>query len=121
MIIETIVSIWKDFISSIPNTESFIEYLESVINIIDDIEKTYPNFIKNNPRNITDSKVEKAKELMIRELQSIKEQIINALNKDKSIRKNVFNRSLTKESLAKFTIKISSLQKTKRKKTFCCK
>ena len=105
MIIETLVSIWKEFISSIPNTESFIEYLESIINIIDDIEKAYPNFIKNHPRHITDSKVEKAKELMTRELQSIKEQIINALNNDKSIRKNVFNSVLTKESLARFTIK----------------
>ena len=31
--------------------------------------------------------------------------IINALNNDKSIRKNVFNSVLTKESLARFTIK----------------
>ncbi len=58
---------------------------------------------------------------MIRELQSIKEQIINALNKDKSIRKNVFNSVLTKESLARFTIKNILSAKNKEEKTFCCK
>ena len=116
MIIETLLSIWKDFISCIPNTESFHDYLEKIINIVDDIESTYPNFIKNHPRHITDSKIDKAKELMTKELQGIKEQIISVLNQDKMIRSNVFNSVLTKENLARFTIKNILSAKTKEDK-----
>ena len=80
------------------------------------IESTYPNFIKNHPRHITDSKIDKAKELMTKELQGIKEQIISVLNKDKMIRSNVFNSILTKENLARFTIKNILSAKTKEDK-----
>lgn len=116
MIIETLLSIWKDFISCIPNTESFHDYLERIINIVDDIESTYPNFINNHPRHITDSKIDKAKELMTKELQGIKEQIISVLNQDKMIRSDVFNSILTKENLARFTIKNILSAKTKEDK-----
>ncbi len=55
----------------------------SVINIMDDIESTYPNFIKTHPRHISDSKVLIDKEMVNRELQNIKDQIISTINRDK--------------------------------------
>ena len=53
---------------------------------------------------------------MTKELQGIKEQIISVLNKDKMIRSNVFNSILTKENLARFTIKNILSAKTKEDK-----
>lgn len=50
---------------------------------MDDIESTYPNFIKTHPRRISDSKVIIDKEMIDRELQNIKDQIIPKINKDK--------------------------------------
>ena len=83
MIIETLVSTWKDYITSIPSTDSFMDYLLSVISIMDDIESTYPNFIKTHPRHISDSKVIIDKEMVDRELQNIKNQTISTINRDK--------------------------------------
>ena len=53
---------------------------------------------------------------MTKELQGIKEQIISVLNQDKMIRSNVFNSILTKENLARFTIKNILSAKTKEDK-----
>ena len=53
---------------------------------------------------------------MTKELQGIKEQIISVLNQDKMIRSNVFNSVLTKENLARFTIKNILSAKTKEDK-----
>ena len=50
---------------------------------MDDIESTYTNFIKTHPRHISDSKVIIDKEMVDRELQNIKDQIISKINKDK--------------------------------------
>ena len=82
MIIETLVSTWKDYITSIPSTDSFMDYLLSVISIMDDIESTYHNFLKTHPRHISDSKVLIDKEMVNRELQNIKNQIISTINRD---------------------------------------
>ena len=40
---------------------------------MDDIDSTYPNFIKTHPRHILDSKVIIYKEMVDRELQNIKD------------------------------------------------
>ena len=61
----------------------FLYRLSLSINIMDDIESTYPNFIKTHPRHISDSKVIIDKEMVDRELQNIKDQIISKINKDK--------------------------------------
>ena len=50
---------------------------------MDDIESTYPNFIKTHPRHISDSKVIIDKEMVDRELQKNKDQIISTINRDK--------------------------------------
>ena len=50
---------------------------------MDDVESTYPNFIKSHPRHISDSKVLIDKEMVNRELQNIKDQIISTINRDK--------------------------------------
>ena len=55
----------------------------SIINIMDDIESTYTNFIKTHPRHNSVSKVIIDKEMIDRELQNIKDQIISKINKDK--------------------------------------
>lgn len=60
-----------------------MDYLLSVISIMDDIESTYPNFIKTHPRHISDSKVIIDKEMVDRELQNIKNQTISTINRDK--------------------------------------
>ena len=73
MIIKILVSTWKDYTSSIPSTDSFMDYLLSVISIMDDIESTYPNFINTHPRHISDSEVIIDKEMVDRELQNIKD------------------------------------------------
>ena len=84
---------------------------------MDDIESTYPNLIKTHPRHISDSKVIIAKEMVDGELQKIKDQIISTINRDKNIRENLFNNLLTKENLARFTIKnILSLKQKRIKK-----
>ena len=84
---------------------------------MDDIESTYPNFIKTHPRHILDSKVIIYKEMVDRELQKNKDQIISTINRDKNIRENLFNNLLTKENLARFTIKnILSLKQKRIKK-----
>lgn len=105
MMIETLVSIWKDFISSIPSTTSFSTYLRNIINVVDNIEEVYPDFIKNHPRRISDDMLQKARELMNAELTEVKDQIISVLKKDKEIRKDVFDEHLTHEQIATFTIK----------------
>ena len=48
-----------------------------------DVESTYPNFIKTHLRHNSDSKVIIDKEMVDRELQNIKDQIISKINKDK--------------------------------------
>ena len=53
------------------------------INIMDDIESTYPNFLKTHPRHISDSKVIIDKEMVDGELQNIKDHIISTINRDK--------------------------------------
>ena len=84
---------------------------------MDDIESTYPNFIKTHPRHNSVSKVIIAKEMVDGELQKIKDQIISTINRDKNIRENLFNNLLTKENLARFTIKnILSLKQKRIKK-----
>ena len=50
---------------------------------MDDVESTYPNFIKTHPRHNSDSKVIIDKEMMDRELQKIKDQFISTINRDK--------------------------------------
>lgn len=90
--------------------------LLSITNIVDDIESTYPNFIKTHPKHISDSKVIIAKEMMYRELQKIKDQIISTINRDKNIRENFFNNLISKENLARFTIKNILSAKTKEDK-----
>ena len=50
---------------------------------MDDVESTYPNFIKTHLRHNFDSKVIIDKEMVDRELQNIKDQIISKINKDK--------------------------------------
>ena len=45
----------------------------SIINIMDDIESTYTNFIKTHPRHNSVSKVIIDKEMIDRELQNIKD------------------------------------------------
>lgn len=50
---------------------------------MDDIESTYTNFIKTHPRHNSVSKVIIDKEMIDRELQNIKDQIISKINKDK--------------------------------------
>ena len=68
MIIETLLSIWKEFISSIPLTDYFLDYLNNVINVVDNIEAIYPNFIKHHPRNISETMLPTAREMMNDEL-----------------------------------------------------
>ena len=50
---------------------------------MDDIESTYPNFIKTHPRHNSVSKVIIDKEMVDRELQNIKNQTISTINRDK--------------------------------------
>lgn len=50
---------------------------------MDDVESTSPNFIKTHPRHNSDSKVLIDKEMVNRELQNIKDQIISKINRDK--------------------------------------
>ena len=72
---------------------------------MDDIDSTYPNFINTHPRHISDSEVIIDKEMVDRELQNIKDQIISTINRDKNIKENLYNKILTKVNLARFTIK----------------
>ena len=84
---------------------------------MDDIDSTYPNFIKTHPRHNSVSKVIIDKEMVDRELQNIKNQIISTINRDKNIKENLFNKILTKVNLARFTIKnILSLKQKRIKK-----
>ena len=86
---------------------------------MDDIESTYPNFIKTHPRHNSVSKVIIDKEMVDRELQNIKNQIISTINRDKNIKENLFNKILTKVNLARFTIKnILSLKQKRIKKYY---
>lgn len=105
MIIETLLSIWKEFISSIPLTDYFLDYLNNVINVVDNIEAIYPNFIKHHPRNISETMLPTAREMMNDELLEIKNQIINVLEKDPNIKQEVFSDGLTEDKFARFTIK----------------
>ena len=50
---------------------------------MDDVESTSPNFIKTHPRHNSNSKVTIDKEMVDRELQNIKDQIISKINRDK--------------------------------------
>ena len=50
---------------------------------MDDIESTYPNFIKTHPRHNSVSKVIIDKEMVDGELQKIKDHIISTINRDK--------------------------------------
>ena len=84
---------------------------------MDDVESTYPNFIKTHPRHNSVSKVIIDKEMVDRELQNIKNQTISTINRDKNIKENLFNKILTKVNLARFTIKnILSLKQKRIKK-----
>ena len=84
---------------------------------MDDIESSYPNFIKTHPRHNSVSKVIIDKEMVDRELQNIKNQTISTINRDKNIKENLFNKILTKVNLARFTIKnILSLKQKRIKK-----
>ena len=86
---------------------------------MDDIESTYPNFIKTHPRHNSVSKVIIDKEMVDRELQKNKDQIISTINRDKNIKENLFNKILTKVNLARFTIKnILSLKQKRIKKYY---
>ena len=88
---------------------------------MDDIESTYPNFIKTHPRHNSDSKVIIDKEMVDGELQNIKNYINSTINRDKNIKENLFNYLLTKENLARFTIKNILSLKQKRIKKYCYK
>ena len=88
---------------------------------MDDIESSYPNFIKTHPRHNSVSKVIIDKEMVDRELQNIKNQTISTINRDKNIKENLFNKILTKVNLARFTIKNILSLKQKRIKKYCYK
>ena len=88
---------------------------------MDDVESTYPNFIKTHTRHISDYKVIIAKKWWIENCKTSRIRSSLQSIEIRRIRENLFNYLLTKENLARFTIKNILSLKQKRIKKYCYK
>lgn len=110
LIITTIKEIWQQ-IFDIQNVNfdnfDFLDCIKWFVSIITDCKTQYPNFFNSHSISFTSAQKSKGKQTMDSFLTDIKKILISVLDKDKNIRKNVFDNNLTKSIFIDYIFNIA--------------
>ncbi|WP_299034331.1 TetR/AcrR family transcriptional regulator [uncultured Anaerococcus sp.] len=108
LMISTIESVWEDILSldqARLDTNNFIDYLSNIFkNLSLGIEK-YPNFFNIHSLSFKAQNISRAKDSMTNYIEKVSENLMEILERDPNIRKDVFDDEFTKDDLLEFILK----------------
>lgn len=99
LLAETIRSVFDDIFKFEDNDKSsFLKFMEDLFKHMEKGKKMYPNFFTLHSLQFNTKGKEESKEFMKEYLELIKEHMLEALNNDKHLKEDAFNKDFTKEA-----------------------